>query len=122
MASIKIVNKKKRDELTFKSISQTLKLFMLTENIVWDEIQLCVYCTFLRNKSMSTAVIANLVEELKTSNDKIAKAAELEALLTSLNASIEVKDADYDNRITGSDSTLGVACIPPTQGGQLECG
>ena len=53
---------------------------------------------------MSTAMIANLVEELKTSNDKIAKAVELEALLTSLDASIEVKDADYDHR---------VGCLPP---------
>ena len=50
---------------------------------------------------MSTAMIANLVEELKTSDDKIAKAAELEALLTSLDASIEVKDVDYDRMITG---------------------
>ena len=69
---------------------------------------------------MSTAVIANLVEELKTSNDKTAKAAELEALLTSLNASIEVKDADYDNRITSSSPTGNVQCSPTADGGP-EC-
>ena len=69
---------------------------------------------------MSTAVIANLVEELKTSNDKIAKAAELEALLTSLDASIEVKDVDYDRMITGgggpNDPMTNIVnsnCCPP---------
>ena len=60
---------------------------------------------------MSTAMIANLVEELKTSNDKIAKAAELEALLTSLDASIEAKDADYDRMITAG--LTGPGCVTP---------
>ena len=66
---------------------------------------------------MSTAMIANLVEELKTSNDKIAKAAKLEALLTSLDASIEAKDADYDRMITAGPTSAqacpSALCPPP---------